>query len=661
MFAGIYQKGSNGVEIFSPTGKEPFKYASCRTDISGRSYDRSIKGYSIPLDYDSQSPSFQMPRKDSESLGIIQSILCIQLKRFPRKNCSLELILRDQAKQRRRLHFSTKFREHTSNHLHAQLPWTLPPDVEEEFWITWIIDLNMICDVCFQSSFSSLEQIKFYGSSHLRKIFSIPHSNLDGISEASQILIPALMDFPVGTQATRVLLGVQLLDEPEKLSQLSERKNSSIKSTSSQLGVVGVKAISRKPPMLMSNTRTQKAQLGAMGETQQLHDSSFVGSMAQGEKEGEKGVSISQGRNDGVLKADAKARLAKLNAKLTTVVEYQESDVPSKFYPSDAAFVDTKRQVKSVPSTTLLGREVEDDKAVRSFNVKAEARSPERLQTRPSFVVEIQHSSQVSEALFRSRDVGAPIQVNAAQMPEPESLSQAFNRGIYNDFVSDDLQVSRPLSLPLIAEEEERPHGTDAPPGGNNDYQTLSHYEEKEISRNPHTVNSMQFCFDDLDESDGDDNGFRSLKDFNKNQFRLNDNDHNRTQDSDLLLFDGDFKSSSTSHKQDIIQPLDLMNSFNDVRSDYVDEDERRGSFVLDQNQWNKDSGHSERLKGYKQYSDALLDILIHNSKSSADVASHPLFEESQKLLLLLQNLEDGYVATYGFNQFQSRLGDFTS
>ncbi|RYH19959.1 DUF667 domain-containing protein, partial [archaeon] len=189
MFASVYQKGSTGVEIFTPTGKEPFKNVLCRTDInSAKYYDRNIKGYAIVLDSENHNPAFQIPRKDTDLLGVSQSIVCVQLQCVSdRKTASVEFVLRDDQRQRRRLHFSNRFRELSINPLHAQVPWHLPSLTSSEDspypWSSWVLDLSLLCMQCFQTQFSSLESVRIYGTMHLRKLFSLPRNSIIGEGE----------------------------------------------------------------------------------------------------------------------------------------------------------------------------------------------------------------------------------------------------------------------------------------------------------------------------------------------------------------------------------------------------------------------------------------------------------------------------------------------
>lgn len=270
MLSSAFQKGSAGVEIFSPAGKDPFKIAACRADLNtAKFYDREIKGYTILLDSESHHPVFQTPKKDSETLGVIQPVLCLQARHIAGKSCSIELVVKDDQKQRRRLHFSTKFREQTCNALHAQLPWAILAEIAEDFWVTWIADLKTLCEKCFHSGFASLESIRLFGSCRLRKIFSMPASFLQGGEDLSQLLLPAAFDFPIGTQCTRMVLSSQeRMDQgapskPHAQDRRSLPGSLATASISSQappaLHVVGTKP-SARPSLQATNARLKAVQ-----------------------------------------------------------------------------------------------------------------------------------------------------------------------------------------------------------------------------------------------------------------------------------------------------------------------------------------------------------------------------------------------------------------
>eukprot|EP01031_Cornospumella_fuschlensis_P028181 gene28181-34029_t len=298
MFSSVYQKGSTGVEIFTPTGKEPFKNVLCRTEInSAKFYDRNIKGYAILLDSESHNPAFQIPRKDSDSLGVSQSIVCIQLQCVSeKKTASVEFILRDDQRQRRRLHFSNRFRELSINPLHAQVPWPISSSDDSDFpWCSWVLDLSSLCLQCFQTQFSSLEGVRIYGTMHLRKLFSLPRNAVigDGEGEAMgmwdvrNLLIPVSMDFPAGTPAVRCMW---------TLPRGHEDKGSRLE--------VGGRGLQGVPPpqqlTTVSHTRTATMKKGGAG--------------------GKPAVSTG--------KVDVKGKLASLNAKMLRAEQVEAEPAP---------------------------------------------------------------------------------------------------------------------------------------------------------------------------------------------------------------------------------------------------------------------------------------------------------------------------------------------
>eukprot|EP01031_Cornospumella_fuschlensis_P027486 gene27486-33191_t len=298
MFSSVYQKGSTGVEIFTPTGKEPFKNVLCRTEInSAKFYDRNIKGYAILLDSESHNPAFQIPRKDSDSLGVSQSIVCVQLQCVSeKKTASVEFILRDDQRQRRRLHFSNRFRELSINPLHAQVPWHISSSDDSDFpWCSWVLDLSSLCIQCFQTQFSSLEGVRIYGTMHLRKLFSLPRNAIIGEGEGEgmgmwdvrNLLIPVSLDFSAGTPAVRCMW---------TLPRGHEDKGSRLE--------VGGRGLQGVPPpqqlTTVSHARTATAKKGGAG--------------------GKPAVSTG--------KVDVKGKLASLNAKMLRAEQVEAEPAP---------------------------------------------------------------------------------------------------------------------------------------------------------------------------------------------------------------------------------------------------------------------------------------------------------------------------------------------
>ena len=173
MFSSTYQNGEYGVEIFSPSGNDPFK--ACKLNNEGnikKLYDRSIKGYMLALEKESASTSLQFPKSTKGSLGITQPLLVLQLQLHPEKAFSLEMIVVDSDRQRRRFHLSTNFKDIDVNSLHVCIPWIQP---DREQWSNVAINLEeLLGQYSAGKSFGSLESFTIQPVCRIRKIFSLP-------------------------------------------------------------------------------------------------------------------------------------------------------------------------------------------------------------------------------------------------------------------------------------------------------------------------------------------------------------------------------------------------------------------------------------------------------------------------------------------------------
>jgi hypothetical protein len=84
MFSALFQTGQCGIEVLSPSGKNPPSRLLKINGPSGlviKDYEREIKGFKYTLvGKNSQSSSIQCPASTRDSLALTQPILVLQLK-----------------------------------------------------------------------------------------------------------------------------------------------------------------------------------------------------------------------------------------------------------------------------------------------------------------------------------------------------------------------------------------------------------------------------------------------------------------------------------------------------------------------------------------------------------------------------------------------------
>jgi hypothetical protein len=189
MFSHHFQQGGLGVELFSSSGKNPVKEWKVTQNVH-RVYDKTVKGFVYLLDKGSTT-QMSIPPDSKESLGILQPLLVLQIRLQHGKHFGFELIVIDDRNQRRRMYFSTIFRDFESNDFHVQIPLELN---NHDGWNNLVIDMNSIVSTCSRGSrFHSLEYVCVKPVCRIRKIFSLP-SSADG-----KVRIPATFEFPSGT------------------------------------------------------------------------------------------------------------------------------------------------------------------------------------------------------------------------------------------------------------------------------------------------------------------------------------------------------------------------------------------------------------------------------------------------------------------------------
>lgn len=113
------------------------------------------------------------------------------------KSVSFEIVVTDERRRRRRLHFSSKFRSLELTELHAQLP--LEPTLLKN-WTNFVLDLPYITSKTFKSEYVTIDSMMFKETSAIRKIFTLPRLTFHSIN--GQPTIPSTFDFPIGMQST---------------------------------------------------------------------------------------------------------------------------------------------------------------------------------------------------------------------------------------------------------------------------------------------------------------------------------------------------------------------------------------------------------------------------------------------------------------------------
>lgn len=177
MFGTTYHNGEYGVEIFSPSGNDPFKPCKLNNEQNIRKvYDRSIKGYMVAMEKESNTTSLQFPKSSKGTLMITQPVLVLQVQLNPEKSFSIELIIVDNEQQRKRFHLSTNFKDVDVNSLHVCLPWTQP---DREQWTNVALNLEYLVSTYHTAgksapSFLNLESFTLQPVCRIRKIFSLP-------------------------------------------------------------------------------------------------------------------------------------------------------------------------------------------------------------------------------------------------------------------------------------------------------------------------------------------------------------------------------------------------------------------------------------------------------------------------------------------------------
>ena len=197
-------QGGVAVEVFGANGSNPVANWKVAGSVQ-KVYEKAVKGYVYRCD-GGPSAKMQLPKDDRRSLGLVQPYLVLQLHVPEAKPFSLELSVTDtarsrrrnppaparrrrahdlrprsQARARRRLLFSTSFREVMSNPLHTRVPLGC---LARGVWVNPTFDLTELTAHNFGGArFSRLESIAVGAVCKLRRIFTLRDAPAELLAE----------------------------------------------------------------------------------------------------------------------------------------------------------------------------------------------------------------------------------------------------------------------------------------------------------------------------------------------------------------------------------------------------------------------------------------------------------------------------------------------
>ena len=200
LFDHIFQGGAS-VEVWAATGSDPTQNWAIGSGVQ-KAYDKPVKGYIYRCD-GSPSAKMQFPKEPRTPLGLVQPYLTLQIELTVDKPFSLELCISDAARTRRRLLFSTSFREAVCTPLHTRVPLD---GVPRGGWVNLTLDLPALVDANFGgATFGRLESLALGGACRLRKIMTLMEATVRPgeacSAEEEPASVPRGLELPAGVDA----------------------------------------------------------------------------------------------------------------------------------------------------------------------------------------------------------------------------------------------------------------------------------------------------------------------------------------------------------------------------------------------------------------------------------------------------------------------------
>ncbi|KFV71460.1 Uncharacterized protein C3orf67, partial [Dryobates pubescens] len=181
--------GGPFVEIFSAQGKNPVAKWKIYGNPSAirKEYDKEIKSFVFVLEGSSQVNKMQLPKEATQTLGLIQPFLTLQVFVPLGQEFSTVLMITDLGNIKRRLYLSTVRKEVSVTPLHAIIPLVM---IKRKIWCNMCIDLIAFTSEIFRGAvFQSLDGIIVSANCKLRKIFTLKSKPRD-TSEEDGVCVP---------------------------------------------------------------------------------------------------------------------------------------------------------------------------------------------------------------------------------------------------------------------------------------------------------------------------------------------------------------------------------------------------------------------------------------------------------------------------------------
>ena len=165
--------------VFKSSGSKPLERCQSGGSVT-RVYDKSSKGYVLALS-GGRSTSVRFPKKRTTSLGLTSSrpYLILQVYLPIGRPFTCEVVVSDDKLTRRRLIFSTAFKEELYGELHAQISLQ---NLERGKWLNLCINMLSLMDICFEhdgkTNFRVVDAITVNSVCKLRNVYVVrdnPH------------------------------------------------------------------------------------------------------------------------------------------------------------------------------------------------------------------------------------------------------------------------------------------------------------------------------------------------------------------------------------------------------------------------------------------------------------------------------------------------------
>jgi hypothetical protein len=214
MFQNAFQSGSY-LEVFdAKVNKEKDKFYEKLYKVHNppgvnKVYDKQIKSYIYELEGGLRT-KMQFPKEEKQELALIQQFLVFQIFLPAGTPFSIEVVITDTAKNKRRLNFTSAVNKIDKNYFHAKIPLDM---VKRGVWLNLSLDLLSFFELFKGQTFRSIDSFCVGAVCKLKRIFTMKSPLAEFCEDEEFPASPTVKDTQLVPKTQNFLSGVNYVNQ----------------------------------------------------------------------------------------------------------------------------------------------------------------------------------------------------------------------------------------------------------------------------------------------------------------------------------------------------------------------------------------------------------------------------------------------------------------